>query len=376
MTTRLMARALPDQRTRAKRPDRNGRRYTLYTPKEEIIRVLRGEDIGYYPRPIPVFTPTVEMMREKNAFFPAANYEAEPMAELALAAHEIGRWHCIMIPWASTVEMEALGCEVLNRDDDIAGYPQFKKRAFEDANDVRFGTDILTKRPFPAVMEATRIAKKRIEESHKGAIPIVSMTQGPFTIAGYTIGINEMFKHMIKDRERAGRVLDVISDLNIVYANEMLKNGGDVLLMSDPAAEGLTPKQFDQIVLPVYRKIADGVSCPKMLHICGKTGKLLDLIPDSGFDGYSFDYPAVDVSLVTEKLKGRIRTIGSVPTVTHLLEGSEEEVIEITNFMMESGVDLLSPSCGLPQYTPTVNVQAMAKAIEIYNEKKHGVKLS
>jgi [methyl-Co(III) methanol-specific corrinoid protein]:coenzyme M methyltransferase len=258
----------------------------------------------------------------------------------------------------------------------LAGYPQFKKKAFEDANDVRFESNILTKRPFPAVMEATRIARERIDEDYKGGIPIVSMTQGPFTIAGYTIGINEMFKHMIKDRARAEKALDVISDLNILYANEMLKNGGDVLLMSDPAAEGLTPKQFETIVLPVYRKIATGIGCPKMLHICGKTGKLLDLIPESGFDGFSFDYPAVDVSLVTTKLKGRIRTIGSVPTVTHLLEGSEEEVIQITTFMMESGVDLLSPSCGLPQYTPTVNVQAMARAIEIYNEKQYGVKPS
>lgn len=346
----------------------------MYAPKEEIINVLRGDDIGYYPRPIPVFTPTVEMMREKNVFFPSANYEAVPMASLALAAHEIGHWHSIMIPWASTVEMEALGCEVMNRDDDIAGYPQFKKKAFEDANDVCFGKDILTKVPFPAVMEATRIARERIDKSYEGSIPIVSMTQGPFTIAGYTIGINEMFKHMIKDRTRAERALDVISDLNIQYANEMLRNGGDVLLMSDPAAEGLTPKQFETIVLPVYRKIAAGVGCPKMLHICGRTGKLIDLISESGFDGFSFDYPAVEVSLVTEKLRGKMRTIGSVPTVTCLLEGSEEDVIRTATYMMESGVDLLSPSCGLPQYTPTVNIQAMARAIEIYNTKQFGIK--
>ena len=339
----------------------------VYEPKEELIRVLRGEEIGYYPRTIPVFTPVVDMMKRYNAYFPAANYEAVPMAKLALAAHELGRWHCIMIPWASTVEMEALGCEVINRRDDIAAYPQFKRKAFDDANDVRFGNDILKRKPFPAVFEATKIAREKIDKQYNGEIPIVSMTQGPFTIAGYTIGINEMFKHMIKDRKRAEHALNVVSDLNILYANEMLRSGGDLLLMSDPAAEGLTPKQFESIVLPVYRKIAASVRCHKMLHICGRTGKLLDPIAESGFDGFSFDYPAVDVTLVTEKLKGRMRSIGSVPTVTHLLEGTVEDVIEISTYMIESGVDLLSPSCGLPQYTPLENVKAMAEAIDSWN---------
>jgi uroporphyrinogen-III decarboxylase len=68
------------------------------------------------------------MMKETGAFFPDANYKAEPMAKLALAAHEIGGWNLVMIPWASTVEMEALGCQVINKADDIAGYPQFKTK--------------------------------------------------------------------------------------------------------------------------------------------------------------------------------------------------------------------------------------------------------
>ena len=101
----------------------------LLSPKEELIRTLSGENIGYFPRPIPVFTPIVDMMKQTGAFFPAANYEAEPMARLAHAAHELGGWNSVMLPWASTVEMEALGCEVVNRDDDKAGYPQFKEPA-------------------------------------------------------------------------------------------------------------------------------------------------------------------------------------------------------------------------------------------------------
>jgi len=337
------------------------------TPKEELLKVLRGEEIGAFPRCIPLFTPVVDMMKETNAFFPAANYEAEPMARLSLAAHELGGWNATMIPWASTVEMEALGCEVLNRRDDIAGYPQFKRRAFEEAYDVTFGKDILEKGSFPAVFEATGIVRERIEAKYGGEIPIMSMFQGPFTIASYVIGVNDMYRHMIRDVKRARKVLDVVSDLNILYGKRMLASGGDVIVMSDPAAEGLTGEQFGEILLPVYQKITRGIPGEKFTHICGRTSKIAGHLPGSGFYGFSFDYPAVEVEAVREKVGDRMALIGSVPTVSHLLEGSRQDVVDISLEMIRRGTDILSPSCGLPQYTPLENVRAMADAIGQWN---------
>jgi len=341
-----------------------------YTPKEELLKTLLGEDIGYFPRTVPLFTPVVDMMKQTDAYFPAANYEGEPMARLALAAHTLSRWNCTMIPWASTVEMEAMGCRVINKEDDIAGYPQFKERAFSDAYDVTFPKDILTRGSFPAVFEATKIVRGEIDARYNGDIPIVSMCQGPFTIASYIIGVNEMFKHMIKDKKRAEKVLDVVADLLILYCNRMLESGGDVINLADPAAEGLTPKQFEDLVIPVYRKITAAIETPRMTHICGRTGKIAHLLPESGFHAFSFDYPGVEVATLKDAIGGRMRIIGSVPTVTHFLEGSRQDVIDMSISMIEQGVDFLSPSCGLPQYTPLQNVTAMAEAIEEWNRKK------
>ncbi len=341
-----------------------------FSPKEELLRTLSGEDIGYFPRCIPVFTPVVDMMRATGAYFPDANYSAQPMAKLALAAHELGNWNFVMLPWASTVEMEALGCEVVNKEDDIAGYPQFKKRAFDDAYKVSFGSDILGRGSFPAVFEATRIVRDTIEKKYNGEIPVVSMFQGPFTIAGYVIGVNDMFRHVIKDVKRAEGVLDVVSDLNILYGNRMLECGGDVILMSDPAAEGLTGEQFRSALLPVYRKISRAIKSKKMVHICGRTAKIAAYLAESGFGGFSFDFPGVTLEVLKEKTLGKIRLIGSVPTVTHLLEGGKADVIDISLDMIKKGTDMLSPSCGLPQYTPLENVKAIPEAVEQWNRNR------
>jgi [methyl-Co(III) methanol-specific corrinoid protein]:coenzyme M methyltransferase len=338
-----------------------------YTPKEELLMTLNGERIGRFPRSVPVFTPVVDMMKATGAFFPEANYQAAQMARLALAAHELGNWNSVMLPWASTVEMEALGCEVVNKEDDIASYPQLKKRAFDDAYKVTFGDDILGRGSLPAVFEATRVVRETVEERYHGIIPIVSMFQGPFTIGGYAIGVDDMFKHTIRDVARARNVLDVVSDLCILYGNKMLECGGDVILMSDPAAEGLTGEQFRSILLPVYKKIAAAVRSKKMVHICGRTVRIASYLAESGFDGFSFDSSGVSLEALREKTAGKIRLVGSVPTVTHLFEGTKDEVMNVSLEMIRGGVDILSPSCGLPPQTPLENVKAIPEAIERWN---------
>lgn len=342
----------------------------MLSPKEELIRMLGGENIGYFPRSIPVFTPVVDMMEKTGSFFPKANYEAEPMAKLALAAHELGGWNCVMLPWASTVEMEALGCEVVNRDNDRAGYPQFKKKAFADAYDVRLPQDILGRGSFPAVFEATKLVRQSIDRNYDGGIPIVSMFQGPFTIASYIIGVNDMYKHVIRDEKRAVHVLDKVSDLNILYGERMLEKGGDVILMSDPAAEGLTGEQFSKLLLPVYRKITDALKGKKMVHICGRTARIAPHLPETGFHGFSFDSSGVDIEQLRDVVGNSLTLIGSVPTVTHLLEGSKEDVIEVSEDMIRRGTDILSPSCGLPQFAPLENIRAMADAITKWNSER------
>jgi [methyl-Co(III) methanol-specific corrinoid protein]:coenzyme M methyltransferase len=340
------------------------------SPKEEVLRVLEGEDIGYFPRAIPLFSPIVDMMKHTGAYFPAGNYEAEPMARLALAAHELGGWNAVMLPWPSTVESEAMGCEVVSKDDDIAGYPQVKKRAFEDAYGVKLPKDILERGSFPAVFGAFKIVKETIEKKYSGEVLIVALSQGPFTIAGNVVGVDDMFRFVIKDVDKARAVLGVTSDLNIMYINRMLKCGADVVLLADPSAQGLTAPQFEKLLVPIYQKISGSVDARIMLHICGKTSKIAYHLPETGFEGFSFDYPSTTIEDLRKAFGKRLRLIGSVPTLSHLLNGTRKDVIEMTIHQIKEGVDILSPSCGLPQYSPLVNIRAMSDAIEIYNGRR------
>jgi [methyl-Co(III) methanol-specific corrinoid protein]:coenzyme M methyltransferase len=339
----------------------------MLTPKEEMLRVLEGEDIGYFPRPIPQYTPIVDTMKVTGAYFPEGNTRALPMAKLALAAHELCNWNTVMLPWASSIESEAAGCRVVCREGDIGAYPQVKECAFEDAYDVELGPDILERGTFPAVFDAIKMVRERIDEQHGGVIPIIALSQGPFTVSGNVIGVNDMFRQVIKDPKRAAYVLDKVSDLNIMYICRMLESGADVFLLADPSAQGLTGEQFKKLIVPVYRKITEGVPAKAMLHVCGKTSKIAPHLPDTGFKGFSFDYPPTSVEALRAAFGNRLRLIGSVPTVSHLLNGTRDDVIDMTLEMIKRGVDLLAPSCGLPPFSPIENISAMAEGIELYN---------
>lgn len=341
----------------------------MYSPKEELKIILNGQNLGYFPRSIPVFGPVVDLMKITGAFFPEANYEAKPMAKLALAAHELADWNAIMMPWASTIEMEALGCKV-NIKNNIEDYPQFEKPVFEDIDRITFKNNILGKGSFPAIFEAIAIVRDKIVKKHNDAIPVICMFQGPFTIASYSIGFEKMFKYMIKDNKKAAKALDTISDLCITYAIKMLKSGGDFVLMSDPVSEGLGNNEFGEIMLPVLKKITANININKMIHICGKTNRILEHLSETGFDGYSFDYPKIQIDFLRQTVKNKMKIIGSVPTVTHLLEGSYSDVFDMSLFMIKSGVDILAPSCGLSTLTPIENIKAMSAAIKYWNESK------
>jgi len=178
---------------------------------------------------------------------------------------------------------------------------------------------------------------------------------------------------MIKETKKASKALNIISELNIKYVSKMLNCGADLLLMSDPVTEGLGRREFEGILVPIYKKISQSLESESFIHICGRTSRIIKSLPESGFKGYSVDYPKLSLDFVNETLGSKMKVIGSVPTVTHLLEGTKEEVVDISNYMMENGTDILAPSCGLPQYTPLENIKAMAEAIANYNKKNYGI---
>ena len=334
------------------------------SPVRQVEMILNGEDIGFFPNVIPINPPFLDIMTRAGVFWPEAHRDPALMARLAMAADDILGFNAVNVPFDMTVEAEALGCETVWKQERTAT-PQVRDRALQDTGMLEFGDEVLSRGRFPVVLQAV----KRIRDAENNRAAIIPFIEGPFTVACLVAGVNEMFKSMIKDPERARWILGRCTDLAVRYAGALLENGAHSIIVLDPNVMGLTASRFEEMILPCYEVMSGKIASNMILHICGDVGKILEHIPDSGFCAFSFDYPAVSVEQVKAAVGDRMKIIGSVPTVTHLLNGKPEEVLEVSTRMIESGTDFLSPSCFIAPETPLSNVSAMGEAVRSWNGK-------
>ena len=86
------------------------------------------------------------------------------------------------------------------------------------------------------------------------------------------------------------------------------------------------------------------------LHICGDTNVMLDLIPETGADLFSFDQ--TPVSAVKNEMGERVRLVGNLPP-HNLLSSSKISVEEATRKIITDGIDnpkgmVVSTGCEVP----------------------------
>jgi len=336
-----------------------------YNPKDLIKKIFRNEKIENFPEIIPIATPTIDVMKIKNIYWPAAHRDPYLMAELSATSIELFGFNAANVPFDMAIEAEALGSEIIWKEGN-SSTPQVKAGRF-NGNILNFNDDILNCGRIPVVLDAIKLLKKRYRN-----IPIIPFIQGPFTVGCNVAGPNNIFMDIIKNPVKTKNILDRLTDLFILYSKEQIDSGADYIMILDPSVMGLTSKQFNNFILPVYRRIRNETDADYILHICGNVNKILDLIPESGFPAFSFDSSGVDVETVIKKIGSRMKVIGSVPTVSHLLNSSEKEIIDISIKFIKSGVDILAPSCCIPPDASLDNVKAIMKSIHYWNKIKKG----
>jgi [methyl-Co(III) methylamine-specific corrinoid protein]:coenzyme M methyltransferase len=111
-----------------------------------------------------------------------------------------------------------------------------------------------------------------------------------------------------------------------------------------------------------HKKIVDAmheINVPTVLHICGDTTAGLALMESSGVDGISVDQK-VDIATAVAKLE-KAALIGNLDPVNMLWNQTPEAIKKESQKVLDAGVDLLAPGCGIVSKTPTVNLQAMVE---------------
>ncbi|AKB76467.1 Methylcobalamin:coenzyme M methyltransferase, methylamine-specific [Methanosarcina lacustris Z-7289] len=303
-------------------------------------------------------TATIEQMEACGAFWPEAHADATKMATLAEAGHTVIGFEAVRVPFDITAEAELFGCGI--KAGDLKQQPSVIKPVVKNLEDLEKLRDYkLNEGRISQVLEAVKI----LSEKYGKELPVIGSMIGPFSLAQHLNG-DAWFGNLFTGEEVVPALLDFCSDFNIAYAKAMAENGMDTLAIIDPTAsyELIGGEFYEKYALPYQKKIVDAMKeldIATVLHICGNTTKGLSIMEKTGVEGISVDQK-VDIATAKGNVENAL-IIGNLDPVAVLWNGTPEDVAAASKKVLDAGVGLLAPGCGIVSMTPTACLQKMVE---------------
>jgi len=337
--------------TRVEKPD--------LTPRRRFLANLMG---GRKGKRISVSNPTsvvcVELINKVGVHFPAAHTDAQAMAELAAAGHEILGFDTIMPEFSVQQEAAALGCEVNWGHDNMM--PETMTHPVKSPGDVVVPDNLLEKPSIKVVLEAISLLRREYGDR----VAILGKVMGPWTICYHTVGVEDFLILVRLDPAQVKAYLEAYLPVTIAVANAQLRAGADAVVLPDHATGAMVSAQtYAEFLVPVHRKMLAQIGGPTILHICGRCLDRIPHIATEGYDGYHFEWQN-DPKKAVAAAGGQVSLLGGISNIGALLQGTPEDVYRQARYNIEAGVDSIGPECAISLQTPLENLKAIIAAAE------------
>ena len=211
--------------------------------------------------------------------------------------------------------------------------------------------------PDPTIAGRLPVYLEAIDTMYRSAgdvLPVFAFIPCSFTTAAGLRGVEDFLMDTIISPETAHALLDISLQAAIKFCDECILAGALPMLV-DPLASGsvISRRTYEDFALPYQRDLIAYLHRYDLditLHVCGDTTGMLDLIPNSGADLFSFD--KVGVQNAVEVMGERVRLVGNMPP-HGLLSSSEVDVKQATTDIMQAGLQnsrgfVLSTGCEVP----------------------------
>jgi len=335
----------------------------MLSPKERVKKTLHLEE----PDLIPIHTHASRWTAKlADVTVPDYYQKAEAMVAGQRKAWELLRNEIIYLGGDITIEAEALGCRVTFREREAPAVEKPILETLEAAKSLRLPDPERSGR-MPTILQAIEQAAK---EFHPHGLMFCGEVTGPFTLVGYLRGVSRFIMDLAKQDSNLPEVLSTATEVVSTYAEEQIKAGAELILISDPLASGdiIPPTQYETYVAPYQREVATHIKKLKaytMLHICGRTQDRLKLMAATGMDALSLD-AKVDIASAKAQVGSTTCLAGNINPTAILAEGKPPDVEQATEEIIakagRGGGLILMPGCGVPHNTPTENMEAFVKA--------------
>jgi len=298
------------------------------------------------------------LMKAAGISFPEAHVDANAMADLALAGHEIVGFDTVMPEYSVHQESSALGCDVDWGDRDTM--PDSKTFPYADFSEIHIPKNILEKPSMRVVLDALSILRHNVGDR----VSIVGKVMGPWTLSYHMAGTqNFLLRIGMGEREKVITMMRQLMPISIAFARAQFQAGADVVVLADHVTGDLAgPYHYEELLLPIHREITSEVGGPLILHVCGDCNDRLELFAEAGFEAYHFEWQ-MDAKVVVKKVGHRMSLVGCINNPQVLYQGTPDDAYAQARYAIEAGVNIIGPECAIPLATPLENLKAIVSAV-------------
>ncbi len=333
------------------------------TPKERIAAMDAGNDLDRIPC-IPLLgEPSTRLIGTT-----VSQYWHSPqlMVEAEIAAfNRFGHDSLGLGPDAYGIA-EAMGANVIFPEDNIP----FVKDVF--ITDYSMLASLEPLNPYkdgriPLFLQACEM----LREAAGDIIGIGCSVAGPFTIAAYLRGVENILKDVHKNPEQVHRLLYLVTESckNCIDALSVYDIG---ISMADPLASGtvIGPNIFKEFVSPYFREIIktaiEKTGKKPSLHLCGNTYKIWQEIASLNISLFSLDN-VVDIGRARDEIGDKVRLMGNVDPSNVIMRGNKTTILAAAAECIKKAGDnpkgfILSSGCQIPIKTPMHNIDYFMEA--------------
>ncbi len=338
------------------------------TPKERVMRMFRKEPVDTMPFFSGMGMVVMPAIKQLGYRFAQVHTDANRLAQSAILSSKMFGFDSVVVPYDMTCESEALGnaISLYDNSEDIL-YPTIPEKRWKDMNEVEIPSNIMELGRMPMIVEAIKIVKRDAPE-----YPIGAWQLGPFTMAGQLLELDILLKGIFKEKAKVEATLDKIADMIITVGQAQQAAGADYITLREmgTGTDLISPRTWKTMIQPRMRRILDAWKSPKVLHICGATDLIIEMMADCGADAISVD---IKNNLVEsrKKLGDNALILGNfdVFALPCKAETTVDQAVAAIKKNIDGGVDAVWPGCDLWPDIKEENMRAIVQTTREYGAK-------
>jgi [methyl-Co(III) methanol-specific corrinoid protein]:coenzyme M methyltransferase len=336
--------------------------------RERVLKLFAREPIDYVPTFSGYGNITVHGVEKNGWRFADIHTDAHKMARVAASSYQLFGFECAVAPFDMGVEAEVLGSKVnfySHRTDVV--YPTIIKHAAEKVSDldIVIPNDLGNAGRIGLVRDALAMLKNDVGDE----VAIGSWVLGPYTLAGQLVDLSDLSKSAFKKPDLMNEILGKLSGYLVEIIRLYREAGADYITVREMGAgpDILSPRLFNSLIKPHLDRIFAEIESPKVLHMCGDTNAIIELLGDCGADAVSVENKN-DVANTRRILGPEALIFGDIDAYNVLVAGKPQDVEAAVKSAIDKGVNAIWPGCDIWPTAPKENMKMLIAATRKYGK--------